>query len=840
MDSTKISDPVIERLERVAQTKGISIEALLESWIDAETAAEPIQSTDFAGSSELASNETLLQSVVRDVAHGVLLQGPNAEILMSNQAACEMLGLTKDQLHGKTSYDPDWKAIHEDGSDFPGEDHPVPQAIRSGKPVRDVVMGIYRPKTNEWVWLLVDAVPQLNTDGQVNLVVTSFADITQLRQIQTELQDLNIDLERHVQERTDALMQARRQLTEHEARLAGILELAADAIIAINKQQEIVVFNQGAGRIFGYESASVMGKPLDMLLPDGYAESHRYYVHNFGSGMETSRHMGQRGLVYGRRRNGEMFPADASISKMEISGEMTYIVIMRDITDQIQAQQRLRESEAQLRMLTDNASDLICLHSPDGRYLLVSPSCERLLGYTVDEMIGTDSYEYFHPDDIDHVREHHAKHLETRNTANVVYRFRRKDNEYIWLETYNQSVLNADGRITHIVTVSRDISENRKIQEALRQDRDLLQGIMDTNPSGISVVDRSGKIVFANQRAEYIHGIRQDEITQRTFDDTNWHSTDYEGNPIPTEELPFSRVIASGKAIYGIEHALQWPDGRRVLLSINGAPLFDDAGEIEKVVFTIEDVTERVLARQALEESYRRERELNALRSRFITMVSHEFRTPLAIISTSVDLLEMRGADQGEAAYRERLNRIRSQVQNLVRFMEEITNANEYEIKHQILSLVPTNVPGLLQQVITDVQMEFEKPCEVQIKQTCMMESLNVDPHLLRRIFRNLISNACKYGGSNQTIEIELQCDLKDLTLTITDQGIGIPPADIPKLWNLFYRASNVGNISGTGVGLAVVKQSVDTHGGTINVESTLGKRTTFTVRIPHIIESSQ
>lgn len=130
----------------------------------------------------LRQSEGRYHTLTDQLQVGVLIQAPNAEIILSNAKALELLGLTEDQLHGKTSFDPSWNVIHEDGSAFPGPTHPVPQAIATRLPVRNVVMGVFRPKTQDRVWLLVNADPQLNADGSVHQVVCTFADITERKE----------------------------------------------------------------------------------------------------------------------------------------------------------------------------------------------------------------------------------------------------------------------------------------------------------------------------------------------------------------------------------------------------------------------------------------------------------------------------------------------------------------------------------------------------------------------------------------------------------------------------------------------------------------------------------
>ncbi len=136
----------------------------------------------------LRESEEKFRQLVWDMQVGVLLQGPNAEIILCNPKALELLGLTEDQLLGKTPFDPDWNVIHEDGTSFPGPEHPVPQAIATRTPVRNVIMGVHRPSEGDRVWLMVDAQPQLNNDGTVKQVVCSFINITKRKHAEMLLQ----------------------------------------------------------------------------------------------------------------------------------------------------------------------------------------------------------------------------------------------------------------------------------------------------------------------------------------------------------------------------------------------------------------------------------------------------------------------------------------------------------------------------------------------------------------------------------------------------------------------------------------------------------------------------
>ena len=144
--------------------------------------------------SELKNNEKHYRSLVQNINIGLIIQKQNSEITLCNQPALDMLGLTEDQLLGKTSFDPDWNVIHSEGSPFPGQEHPVPMAIATQKPVRDVVMGVYRPRTHDRVWLLVNAEPQFDLSGNFDHVICTFSDITKERKSLVQKQEELLDI----------------------------------------------------------------------------------------------------------------------------------------------------------------------------------------------------------------------------------------------------------------------------------------------------------------------------------------------------------------------------------------------------------------------------------------------------------------------------------------------------------------------------------------------------------------------------------------------------------------------------------------------------------------------
>lgn len=227
--------------------------------ISAEQAGGPSNSSVAAGLPQQgrlwSESESQFRAIINDVRVGVMLQGPNAEILLCNPAACELLGLSEDQLRSKTSFDPDWNVIDEYGAPFEGVNHPVPQAIATRQPVRNVVMGVYRPKTRDRIWLLVSAEPRCAPDNSVTSVVCTFSDITTRRQLEETLRE---NEQRYLRLAASAQRQAQELALLDQVRTALAREFALPELI------RTVV--EAIEATFGYSQISVYLLEGDTLL----------------------------------------------------------------------------------------------------------------------------------------------------------------------------------------------------------------------------------------------------------------------------------------------------------------------------------------------------------------------------------------------------------------------------------------------------------------------------------------------------------------------------------------------------------------------------------------------
>ncbi len=238
----------------------------------------------------------------------------------------------------------------------------------------------------------------------------------------------------------------------------------------------------------------------------------------------------------------------------------------------------------------------------------------------------------------------------------------------------------------------------------------------------------------------------------------------------------------------------------------------------------------------ALFESLQREKELNELKSRFISMASHEFRTPLATIQTSSDLLKRYGERVPPEKRLTHLKRIDGAIKRMTEMLDDVLTLSKTEAGKKECKPKPVDVLESCRHIVDEFRLINEKTHSITFTAPVQEFQALVDPSLLRHILSNLLSNAIKYSPTGCHVSFELSKTKNNLIFRITDTGIGISEADQKHLFEAFHRGQNVTTIKGTGLGLSIVKQFVELHRGSIEVKSQIDQGTTFTVRLPFIV----
>jgi signal transduction histidine kinase len=245
------------------------------------------------------------------------------------------------------------------------------------------------------------------------------------------------------------------------------------------------------------------------------------------------------------------------------------------------------------------------------------------------------------------------------------------------------------------------------------------------------------------------------------------------------------------------------------------------------------EVSQRQRLEEELRQALAQEKELSELKSRIISVVSHEYRTPLATILSSSELLQHYGQDWIEEKKQRHFQRIQSSVERLTRLVNDVLMFSKAEAGKLEFNPVQLDIVSFCSELLEEFQLMAGDEHPIQFLCLGTPQKAYLDETLLRQILANLLTNALKYSPTGENIQFDLVFESNTVTFRIQDQGIGIPLKDQAKLFDAFYRSSNVGTISGTGLGLAIAKRCVDLHNGQISVKSEIGIGTIFTVRLP-------
>jgi signal transduction histidine kinase len=256
-------------------------------------------------------------------------------------------------------------------------------------------------------------------------------------------------------------------------------------------------------------------------------------------------------------------------------------------------------------------------------------------------------------------------------------------------------------------------------------------------------------------------------------------------------------------------------------------------GVISSIVCILRDVSEHHQLEKELRLSLEHEKELSELKSRFVSIASHEFRTPLAAILSSTESVIAYRDRLTDVQIDHKLTTITQQVKHLTNIIEDVLNLGRIQAGRIDFRPVDLDLNVLCQDVLRELQANRDNMPRIQYNCNFSHVMMYLDETLIRQAFTNLVSNAIKYSAPDKAIIINLEKTDNLLVLRVQDQGIGIPDADIKHLFEPFHRATNVGTIPGTGLGLSITQEAVEMHGGTISVDSKISVGTTITVNIP-------
>jgi PAS domain S-box-containing protein len=364
----------------------------------------------------------------------------------------------------------------------------------------------------------------------------------------------------------------------------------------------------------------------------------------------------------------------------------------------------------------------------------------------------------------------------------------------------------------------------------LQRQKDLMEIILSNNSDAILLLTADGNIIQANRAFCSLFACENDDINGQPFATI--------AGIEQTDALQRALQDVMDKQIFQrIELIASTEKGESIEVDVILSPVESDAKTQSEIVCSLRDITVQKQIEAELRNALAKEQELSQLKSKFTSIVSHEFRTPLAVINSSAEILKIyydRLSEEKRLTY---LARIGEKVKSLTRLMEDVLILSRSETVGFNLDPKPTDLIELCENIVHEVQISYSQDNTIKFVHNGIINPLNIDPELTSHILHNLLSNAIKYSPSDGIVTLHVIYSKQTLTITVQDEGIGIPQNYQEQLFQPFQRASNVGTIQGTGIGLTIIKRAVDAHQGEIQCISKEGEGTTFTVSIPILSE---
>jgi PAS domain S-box-containing protein len=724
--------------------------------------------------------ERRFEAVFEDPNILVGLLEPDGTVLDINETAMEYVDADLDAVRGGPFWESPWW----------GED----ESVRS-----DVRAWTERAAAGEYVDFEADLVrhdgeqytingyfrPVTDDDGEVVSIIVSDRDVTERKRHERELELF-------------------RTLLDH----------SNDSVLVIDPETgRFLDANDTACQRRGYAREEL----LDMTVPD--LEEEFSNIDQWRSHVEDIRARGS--MTFDgthRRKDGTTYPVEVNVTFVELD-EKYVVAIVRDVTERRKRKQELERYETIVETIPDGTYVL----DEDHRFREVNDALVEMTGYGREELLGVDA-------EIISTEGGHERGMELRrqlkageiDVAVLEEEIQTADGDTFDAEIRFDALFDDDGTFRGTAGVIRDITDRKRRERTLREERNLIEQIVEISPIGIATVESDGTFDILNDRTTEILGLEREAISDPEERVGRLDPVRPDGEPFAVDEIPDNRVL-EGERFYDVEVGVRRPDGERVWTSISGTPLRDEQGRVTGGVLTFADITDRQEYERKLEAS-------NERLEQFAYAASHDLQEPLRMVSSYLQLLERRYGDElgedGEeflAFAVDGAERMKAMIEALLAYSRVETRGDPFE---------PVDLEPLLEDVLADLQLHIDESDAAVTAGS--LPTVEGDASQLRQVFQNLLDNAVEYSGDDPPrIRLEAERSGTQWVVSVEDEGIGIDPDDQNRVFEVFQRLHSHEEHEGTGIGLALCRRIIERHGGDIWVESESGEGSTFYFTLP-------
>ncbi|MCH2231111.1 MAG: PAS domain S-box protein [Crocinitomicaceae bacterium] len=624
-----------------------------------------------------------------------------------------------------------------------------------------------------------------------------------------------------------------------------------ERLISISRDLICVAGHDGYFKYVNPAFTEVLGYTKEELLNNPFVTFVHPEDHHSVEGEMDNLNAGNQTMGYVNRyiaKDGDIVWLSWLATPIEEDG--LYYCIARDITKEREVQNRIKESERRYRGIFEGMNEGILYSGPAGEILEVNPGFCRTLGYSREELIGKIGYDLLHDESTALRLKQKLKYRENGDSGNYETTFLTKSRGEIIVQVSSAPNYDNEGKFSGVLSIIMEITERKRAElEALRlkeaftlqlkekvqeRTRELEEAQLESkyqldtlNESAlVSVTDLNGIITYANNKFCKRSKFLPEELIGETHRILKSEKQD------PKVFVDLWQTISAGNVWNG-EIMNKAKDGTFYWVDTTIVPFFNTRGEIDKYVSVRFDITQQKEQQQQLVASLEKEQELSELKSRFVATASHQFRTPLSVIQSKMAVLAMQESSMG-SKFKPKFNAvfktIQEQIKRMTSLMNEVLILGKINAGNINVSLESSDLREVCQEMIGNFNIIFGNSI-INMEITGEPYEIDIDRKLFENSVSNLLSNAIKYSPEDPKVIVGIHFKPEHLLLTVRDNGIGIPKDELEHLFEPFYRASNVKDVPGTGLGTSIAKEYLELIGGRLDVKSTLGEGTEIIVR---------
>ncbi|HTE31527.1 MAG TPA: PAS domain S-box protein [Chryseolinea sp.] len=624
-------------------------------------------------------------------------------------------------------------------------------------------------------------------------------------------------------------------LREYHDRYQLLSKATNDAIWDWDIKLDFVVWTHGIQTIFGYRGREItpnkdwwnekIHKADQGRVIRGMSEAFTAKVSNWTSDYQfqcsdgTYKHVLDRGYI--------IYDNDQPVRMI---GSMQDITKQKEFVEEIE----------KLSLVASKTSNSVVITDADDHIEWVNEGFVSMTGYTLQEVRGLNPGHFLQGLETDRgtVKRIQEKLQKQESFTEEIVNYSKDDRKY-WVRLDISPVFDDKGQLKHYIAIQTDISPQKAFENQITNIARDLSSLIENANVPIFGIDRNGDINEWNLiAAELLEYEKSDVIKKewmQLFDPSIYKKVE-----------DILEKVFTGKSTRNYELPLVSKNGKHLIMLVSISPRMDSNKDIYGAICVGQDITELFRYRQGLEkmvkertrdlnEALQKEKELVEMKSKFVSIASHEFRTPLSTISLVAGLLKKHHGKISATEFDTKLETIEKQVLNMTYLLDDILTIGKADAGKILTNYSSISIEDFFNQTAREIEQN-DGTHKIKVKLSCTIKEFTSDEKLLRNILINLLTNAVKFSSLIKTVYLTVSNSSDFLQFTVEDKGIGIAQEDMANIFTAFHRGGNVGTIQGTGLGLSIAKKAVDLLNGEITVQSKVGKGTVFTIMLPLLL----